>query len=190
MIKLRFALKKMHLIPRPYGWAEWSISWVIRTNDRYISITYSTWPCYSLNPLNFVYAWHISGDMHCVMIWFLKRISFSSTLWQYLSINMCSYTYEVAVNAEGAHQNSGRMHCCCWRYKYPKIMMTSWNGNIFRVNGHVGEIHGSPVKSPHKGQWRGALMLSLICVRISDWVNDREAGDLKRNRAHYDAIVM
>ena len=25
-------------------------------------------------------------------------------------------------------------------------------------------IHRSPVNSPHKGQWRGALMFSLICV--------------------------
>ena len=28
----------------------------------------------------------------------------------------------------------------------------------------VRGIHRSPVKSPHKGQWRGALMFPLICV--------------------------
>ena len=28
----------------------------------------------------------------------------------------------------------------------------------------VWGIHRSPVNSPHKGQWRGALMFSLICV--------------------------
>ena len=44
--------------------------------------------------------------------------------------------------------------------------------------------------SPHKGQWRGALMFSLICARINGWVNNGEAGDLRRNRAHYDVIVM
>ena len=54
----------------------------------------------------------------------------------------------------------------------------------------VGGIHRSPVNSPHKGQWRGALMFSLICAWINRWVNTREAGDLRRNRAHYDAIVM
>ena len=47
-----------------------------------------------------------------------------------------------------------------------------------------------PVNSPHKGQWRGALMISLICVRINDWVNNREAGDLRRHRGHYDVSVM
>ena len=46
------------------------------------------------------------------------------------------------------------------------------------------------VNSPHKGQWRGALMFSLICARINDWVNNREAGDLRRYRGHYDVIVM
>ena len=47
-----------------------------------------------------------------------------------------------------------------------------------------------PVNSLRKGQWRGALMFSLICTRINGWVNNGEAGDLRRNRAHYDVIVM
>ena len=54
----------------------------------------------------------------------------------------------------------------------------------------VRGIHRSPVNSPHKGQWRGALMFSLICVWINGWVNNREAGDLRRYRAHYDVTVM
>ena len=51
-------------------------------------------------------------------------------------------------------------------------------------------IHRSPVNSPHKGQWRGALMFTLICTRINGWVNNCEAGDLRCNRAHHDVIVM
>ena len=47
-----------------------------------------------------------------------------------------------------------------------------------------------PVNSPHKGQWRGALMFSLICARINDWVNNREADDLRHHRGHYDVNVM
>ena len=46
------------------------------------------------------------------------------------------------------------------------------------------------VNSPHKGQRRGALMFSLICARINGSVNNREAGDLRRHRAHCDVIVM
>ena len=63
--------------------------------------------------------------------------------------------------------------------------MTSSNGNIFRVTGHL-----SPVNSPHKGQWYGALMFSLICIWINGWANNREAGDSRRYRAHYDVSVM
>ena len=52
----------------------------------------------------------------------------------------------------------------------------------------VRRIHRSQANSPHKGQWRGALMFTLI--RIDGWVNNREAGDLRRYRPHYDVIVM
>ena len=54
----------------------------------------------------------------------------------------------------------------------------------------VREIHRSPVNSPHKGQWRGALMFPLIWAWINGWVNNGEAGDLRRHRAHYDITVM
>ena len=54
----------------------------------------------------------------------------------------------------------------------------------------VRGIHRSPVKSPHKGQWRGALMFTLICVWINGCVNNREAGDLRRYYAHYGVTVM
>ena len=45
----------------------------------------------------------------------------------------------------------------------------------------VRGMHRSPVNSTHKGQWHGALMFSLIWVWIHDWVNNREAGDLRRH---------
>ena len=69
-------------------------------------------------------------------------------------------------------------------------MMTSSNGNIFRVTGPLCGEFTSPVNSPHKGQWRGALMFSLICVWMNGWVNNGEAGDLRRHRGHYDVNIM
>ena len=54
----------------------------------------------------------------------------------------------------------------------------------------VRGIHRSPVNSPYKGQWCGALMFSFICAWINGWANIREAGDLRPHRAHYDIIVM
>ena len=43
---------------------------------------------------------------------------------------------------------------------------------------------------PHKGQWRGALKFSLIRAWISDWANNRDEGNLRRHRAHYDVTIM
>ena len=54
----------------------------------------------------------------------------------------------------------------------------------------VRGIHRSPVNSPHKGQWRVALMFSLICAWINGWVNNGEAGEFRRHCAHYDVTVM
>ena len=67
--------------------------------------------------------------------------------------------------------------------------VTKWK-HFPRYWPFVRGIHRSQVNSPHKGQWRGALMFSLICVWISGWVNNREAGELRRYRAHYDVSVM
>ena len=51
-------------------------------------------------------------------------------------------------------------------------------------------IHRSPVNSPHKGQWRRALIFSLICAWLNGWVNNGETGDLRRHCFHYDITVM
>ena len=59
-------------------------------------------------------------------------------------------------------------------------------GHFPRYWPFVRGIHQSPVNSPRKGQWRGAM----ICVWINGRLNNREAGDLRRYRAHYDVIVM
>ena len=45
-------------------------------------------------------------------------------------------------------------------------------------------------ESPSQNQWGRHLMFSLICVWINGWVNDREAGDLRYHRPHYDVIVV
>ena len=53
----------------------------------------------------------------------------------------------------------------------------------------VRGIHWSPVDSPHKAHWRGALMFSLICAWTNVWENNRDAGVLRRHRANYDVTV-
>ena len=60
-----------------------------------------------------------------------------------------------------------------WKH-FPRYWPSVWGINL------------SLVSSPHKGQWRGDLMFSLICAWINDWVNNR---DLRRHRVHYDVTV-
>ena len=54
----------------------------------------------------------------------------------------------------------------------------------------VRGFHWSPVNSPHRDHWCRALLFSLICAWLHGWVNNREAGDLRRHNAHYDVIVI
>ena len=69
-------------------------------------------------------------------------------------------------------------------YGHVVSMMTSLNESIFCVTGPLcGEFTG------HKGQCRGALIFPLICAWTSVWVNNGNASDLRRHRAHYDVTV-
>ena len=103
--------------------------------------------------------------------------------------------YDVIVMQYGIRYILGIMHMVhplmCFVVVWTEtIVMTSSNGNIFRVTGPLcGEFTG-PGDFPHNGQWRGALMFSLIWVWINDWVNNREADDLRRHRGRYDINVI
>ena len=54
----------------------------------------------------------------------------------------------------------------------------------------VRGIHQSQVDSSHKGQWRRALMLSLICTWTNGWANNWDTSNLRCYHAHYDVTVM
>ena len=54
----------------------------------------------------------------------------------------------------------------------------------------VQGIHWSPVNSTHKGQWRRALMFSLVGGWTNSWVNNRGAIDLRHHHAHHNVTVM
>ena len=72
-------------------------------------------------------------------------------------------------------------------------MYSWWRHQMETVSALLALCAGNspvPVNSPHKGQWRRALIFSLICVWINGWVNNREAGDLRRHRGHYDVNGM
>ena len=52
-----------------------------------------------------------------------------------------------------------------------------WRHHMETFSAWVAICAGySPVKSPQKGQWRGALMFYLICAWINSWVNVSSSG--------------
>ena len=109
--------------------------------------------------------------------------------------------YENFISGHISGWRSTGKHCLL---NAPRLMMMSCHGHAFRITHDevikwkyfprnwplARGIHRSPMISPHKAQWRGALMFSLIFVWINDWVISRETGDLRRYHAHYDVIAM
>ena len=60
--------------------------------------------------------------------------------------------------------------------------MTSSNGNLFPSYWpFVRWIYRSPVNSPNKFQWRGALMFPMVCAWTNGSANNRDASDLRRS---------
>ena len=73
------------------------------------------------------------------------------------------------------------------------IFITIWCHQVEKFSALLALFEGvprSPVNSPHKGQWRRALMYPLICAWTNDWVNTRDPDDLRRHGVHYDVTVM
>ena len=70
-----------------------------------------------------------------------------------------------------------------------RVMMTSSSASIFCVTGPVsGEFTG------HRGipvtKACDAELGCFLCAWWNGWLNTRDAGDLRRHRAHYDVTVI
>ena len=118
--------------------------------------------------------------------------------WLYIRIHMCIYSFINGVKYIArtigswscpkswlrSHVSDGddRMRQKWWRYQ-----IETFSASLALC---VGNSPVTSVYPPHKGRWRGALVFSLICAWINGWVNDGEAGYLRRHRAHYDVTVM
>ena len=69
--------------------------------------------------------------------------------------------------------------------------MTSSNGNIFCVTGALcGEFTGHRWIPPTKASNAELWCFLWSAPWINSWVNNREAGDLRRHRAHHDVTLM
>ena len=77
-----------------------------------------------------------------------------------------------------------------WRREVEVSGKTWWRHQMETFSTFTDHLCGEFTGPLHKGQWHGAMIFSLMCAWINGWVNNREAGDLRRHRAHYDVIVM
>ena len=54
--------------------------------------------------------------------------------------------------------------------RYKEWHAVSWWRHQMETFSALLALCAGPVNSPHKGQWLGALMLTLFCAWINDWV--------------------
>ena len=107
----------------------------------------------------------------------------------YLWLSKVSYDLHITNYFESLH----RVQQWCWHVpdvKFPNDWTadkTWWCHQMETFSTLLVICAGN---SLHKGQWRRALMFSLICAWINGCVNNREAGDLRCHRTHYDVTVM
>ena len=90
--------------------------------------------------------------------------------------HFCTFIY---THITGAYSSSD-LYRSLWRHQ-----METFSALLAFVRG----IQQSKVNFSHKGQRRRALMFSLICAWANVWASNRDAGDLRHNRAH-DVTVM
>ena len=70
------------------------------------------------------------------------------------------------------------------------FMMTSSNGNMFEITGHLCREFTDPGEFPTQRPVTRSFDDFFDLRLINRWVNNPGAGDLRRNRPHYEVIVM
>ena len=124
--------------------------------------------------------WSNDDTVHCHMI---SVITMDSTHWFPIPLML------LHVLTNGPLLLTEQLH----RFITLDIMMTASNRNIFYVTGTLwgnSPVTGEFPPQPHKGQWRGTLMFSLISAWANGWVKNWDAGDLRRHRAHYGVTLV
>ena len=111
------------------------------------------------------------------------------------NVGLVSYTCAIETAFSGRRDGQGRVtvgyntgfkitNNILYHYK-PKM---SWLRHHMQTFSALLAICAG--NSPVNGEFPATLMFSLICAWINGWINNGEAGDLRRHLAHYDVTVM
>ena len=122
-----------------------------RPKEKHLSEVYNyTFKCFSCS--SFASWWSVSGVYLPIPV-----VVALLALWR-------RYTVRKGVQSTVPNLNRTRILC--------QDVVIKWKYHT-RYCPFVRGIHRSPVNSPYKGQWHGALMFSLICAWGNGLVNNR-----------------
>ena len=123
--------------------------------------------------------WRITLQNHHSSTRLIPPVQHQAVIWKTVRTNwiFCEMPYIITKESEVENDVCQHDDVIKWKH-FPRY----WP--------FVRGIHRSTVNSPYKGQWREALVFSLICAWMNGCVNNRMAGDLRRHCAHYDVTVM
>ena len=139
-----------------------------RPNKRLSKHLWGWWFETNLPPL-----WHHSNvtTTECHMVELVP------SKWHTFFFNFTGKTGEIRAIPSWFLTHGSSWSCLTWWHH----QMETFSVLLVLCVGNSGQI---------KCQQPGALMFSLICAWVNAWVNNREAGDLRCRRAHYDITVM
>ena len=92
---------------------------------------------------------------------------------------MCMYNF--LVRNASVWSMEGSRDLTWWRHQ-----METFSGLLALFSGNLPVTGEFPSQRPVTQ----SVMFSLICTWINGWVNNRDAGDFRRHRTHYDVTVM
>ena len=142
------------------------------------------WCCSRRSALWLLMPWCHSRwiSMHCGCCGCLGSTRWSTSWllkpWCYNRWPAISDSADALVQAAGQHFGCCRLDVSRWCFDHDDVINWKENSALPGYWPFMWGIHRAPVNSPHKIQWRGALVFSLICAWINGWVNNGEAGDL------------
>ena len=181
---------------QPKPWTIWE-SWDDLTDQRrriWSSLVLITWfmPLAILNPpFDALFQCHLPRWLRAMGMeaWIMQWAERLYTVWH----GIYDWCYILEPGRSLTEMDSEKIHVNYTSVFSLEICLPWWRHQMETFSALMAfrrGIHRWHVNSPHKGQWRGALIFSLICAWIKSWVNNRGAGDLRRHRAHYDVIVV
>ena len=112
-------------------------------------------------------------------VWNFIRLGLFASWAENFRLKFNQYYNNCMVHDRGRFVLHGKYHSC---------RFLAWWRHQMKTFPHYWPL--VPDEFPAKGQWRGALMFSLI-LRLNKRLSKQSwDGDLRRHRAHYNAIVM